>query len=24
MQTPGLDLMRAYLETKTVWHPAGT
>jgi acyl-CoA reductase-like NAD-dependent aldehyde dehydrogenase len=24
MQTPGLDRMRAYLETKTVWHPAGT
>ena len=21
---PGLDRMRAYLETKTVWHPAGT
>jgi acyl-CoA reductase-like NAD-dependent aldehyde dehydrogenase len=24
MQTPGLDRMLAYLETKTVWHPAGT
>jgi hypothetical protein len=24
MQIPGLDRMRAYLETKTVWHPAGT
>jgi acyl-CoA reductase-like NAD-dependent aldehyde dehydrogenase len=24
MQTPGLDRMRAYLETKTVWHPVGT
>jgi acyl-CoA reductase-like NAD-dependent aldehyde dehydrogenase len=24
MPTPGLDRMRAYLETKTVWHPAGT
>jgi acyl-CoA reductase-like NAD-dependent aldehyde dehydrogenase len=24
MQTPGLERMRAYLETKTVWHPAGT
>ncbi|MBV9094727.1 MAG: aldehyde dehydrogenase family protein [Streptosporangiaceae bacterium] len=23
-QTPGLDRMLAYLETKTVWHPAGT
>jgi acyl-CoA reductase-like NAD-dependent aldehyde dehydrogenase len=22
--TPGLDRMLAYLETKTVWHPAGT
>jgi acyl-CoA reductase-like NAD-dependent aldehyde dehydrogenase len=22
-QTPGLDRMLAYLETKTVWHPAG-
>jgi acyl-CoA reductase-like NAD-dependent aldehyde dehydrogenase len=22
--TPGLDRLRAYLETKTVWHPAGT
>src|SRR6201984_2510845 len=22
--SPGLDRMRAYLETKTVWHPAGT
>jgi hypothetical protein len=21
---PGLDRMLAYLETKTVWHPAGT
>ncbi len=24
MQTPGLDRMLAYLETKTVWHPVGT
>jgi acyl-CoA reductase-like NAD-dependent aldehyde dehydrogenase len=24
MQTPGLHRMLAYLETKTVWHPAGT
>jgi acyl-CoA reductase-like NAD-dependent aldehyde dehydrogenase len=24
LQTPGLDRMLAYLETKTVWHPAGT
>ena len=24
MQTPGLDRMLAHLETKTVWHPAGT
>ncbi|HTQ93310.1 MAG TPA: aldehyde dehydrogenase family protein, partial [Streptosporangiaceae bacterium] len=23
-QSPGLDRLRAYLETKTVWHPAGT
>jgi acyl-CoA reductase-like NAD-dependent aldehyde dehydrogenase len=23
-QAPGLDRMLAYLETKTVWHPAGT
>ena len=23
-RTPGLDRMLAYLETKTVWHPAGT
>jgi len=23
-QTPGLHRMLAYLETKTVWHPAGT
>ena len=22
--TPGLERMLAYLETKTVWHPAGT
>jgi acyl-CoA reductase-like NAD-dependent aldehyde dehydrogenase len=24
IQSPGLDRMLAYLETKTVWHPAGT
>jgi hypothetical protein len=23
-QPPGLNRMLAYLETKTVWHPAGT
>jgi len=24
IQSPGLNRMLAYLETKTVWHPAGT
>jgi hypothetical protein len=23
-QAPGLDRLQAYLEIKTVWHPAGT
>jgi hypothetical protein len=24
IQSPGLDRMLGYLETKTVWHPTGT